>query len=359
VNLERLSSSTPPPATEREIAALPLKRLAELLPEGWQASSAPAPQDVDAAVDITAPDGRPARVLVVAKTVVNARDVPALTDRLARWAPAATALVAARYLSPRTRTALAEAGLSFADLTGNLRVSIADPGLAVLAAGANRDPYRSPERPTNSLRGIPAAKVVRALVDRRRSWTMRELAAEARTSLGSTARTIAFLDREALIERNAIGSVVGTDWEALLRRWADDYDIVKPGRVLPLLAPRGLDDVEASLARGGDDYVISGSLAARRLAPYADAHLGLIYARDADELAVRAGARRAPSTPNLVVIEPTDDFMWLRSERGGGLRFAAPSQVFADLNAGPGRSPEEALALLEWMRRNEDGWRRP
>jgi hypothetical protein len=58
-----------------------------------------------------------------------------------------------------------------------------------------------------------------------------------------------------------------------------------------------------------------------------------------------------------LVIEPTDDFMFLRSHLDAGLRFAAPSQVFADLMAGPGRNPEEAMALLDWMRRNEELWR--
>jgi hypothetical protein len=52
-----------------------------------------------------------------------------------------------------------------------------------------------------------------------------------------------------------------------------------------------------------------------------------------------------------------DDFMFLRSRQENGLSFAAPSQVVVDLLAGPGRNPQEAVALLDWMRDHEDAWR--
>lgn len=360
MSLELTSASNrPSPPSERELVGLVLPRLTELLPDGWEAFRAAKSGSVDAVVRVSAPDGRSTLVRIEAKTLLNARDVPAIAAELGRPARNDDAIVVARYLSPRAREALTDAGLSFVDATGNLRVSLADPGLVIIASGANSDPYRSPDRPTNSLKGAPAAKVVRALVDRRPPWKMRELAAEAETSLGSTARTVSYLDREALIERDPAGSIVDVDWESLLRRWAEDYDLVKRRRVLQLLAPRGLDSVEQALTESADDnYVISGSLAAQRISPYADARLGLIYARDADELSGLVGARLTPSAPNLIVIEPTDDLVFLRSRLEGGLRFAAPSQVVADLMAGPGRNPEEALALLEWMRRNEDLWRR-
>jgi len=41
-----------------------------------------------------------------------------------------------------------------------------------------------------------------------------------------------------------------------------------------------------------------------------------------------------------------------------GMRYAAPSQVVVDLLTGPGRSPSEGQALLEWMEGDEDAWRR-
>ena len=40
-----------------------------------------------------------------------------------------------------------------------------------------------------------------------------------------------------------------------------------------------------------------------------------------------------------------------------GVVVAAPTQVAVDLMTGPGRSPNEAEELLDWMRRNEQSWR--
>jgi len=247
--------------------------------------------------------------------------------------------------------------LSYMDSTGNVRVVVERPGLAVLATGADRDPFRTPDRPTNSLKGQPAARVVRALADRRPPWRMRELAEEARTSLGSTARTVEFLDREALVVRDK-GTVVDVDWAGLLRRWAQEYDVATRRRVGRFLAPRGLDSVEDALRDTGEDYVVSGSLAARRVAPYADARLGLIFATNTQRLAEALGVRATPTRPNVLIVEGEDELPFVRSALSDGVRFAAPSQVYADLMSGPGRSTEEAGALLEWMQANEPSWRR-
>jgi hypothetical protein len=40
-----------------------------------------------------------------------------------------------------------------------------------------------------------------------------------------------------------------------------------------------------------------------------------------------------------------------------GLRVAAVCQVVADLWSGPGRGPQEAQALLQWMAEHEAQWR--
>jgi hypothetical protein len=309
---------------------------------------------------ITAPDGRAATIAVETKTLVSTRDVPIVAKR-ASAAPGAP-LLCARYLSPRTREALAAEGISYSDLTGNMRIVLEEPGLFVMTVGADADPYRSPDRPTNSLRGAPAAKVVRALVDISPPWTMRDLAKEAGTSLASTSRTVEFLDREALVERDSRQSVVRVDWEGLLRRWADDYELGQRRRVLRCVAGRGLGAVEDRLRGSELEYVISGSMAAQRLAPYAEAKVGLIYARRATEVLAAVGAREVATGANLLVVEPlnrtSDDAMFIRPRLEGGLQFAGTSQVVVDLLAGPGRNPAEGEELLRWMAREPARWRR-
>jgi hypothetical protein len=182
-------SGQQPPPTERDLAATVDTRLRSLLPQAWSLEPIQRGAGADLVVAIGAPDGRSARLAVEVKSLVDAKSVPQLADRFAR-AGDRTGVVIARYLSPRTRAALEESGLSYADATGNVRLVVDDPGLAVVAAGADRDPFRGPERQTNSFRGVPASRVARALADRRPPWRMRELAAYAGTSLGSTARMV-------------------------------------------------------------------------------------------------------------------------------------------------------------------------
>jgi len=350
-------SGQQPLPTERELTSTVDKRLRSLLPRTWSVEPILPGADGDLVMAITAPDGRSARLLVEVKSLIDARSVPALVERFARAGGGGGGVVIARYLSPRTRAALGENGISYADATGNVRIVLDEPGLAVVAPGADRDPFRGPERPTNSLRGAPASRVARALADRRPPWRMRELAAYSGTSLGSTARMIDFLDREALLRRDAAGSVEDVDWIGILRRWSDDYELTKRRRVTRALVARGVETIEEGLRGSAIRYAVSGSLAARRVAPEAETRLGLVYAQDTDDVLAALRARASTGATNLILIEPADDTPFVRCLDDDGVHYAAFSQVAVDLLSGPGRTPEEGDALLKWMSANEDRWR--
>lgn len=344
------------PPTERELLALADSRLRSLLPSTWLIEPTKPARGEDLSITIGAPDGRSTRLIVEAKSLVDVRSVPGLVERFANTA-GSDRVIAARYLSPRTRTALTKAGLSYVDATGNVRVVLDDPGLAVIASGADRDPFRGPDRPTTSLRGAPAGRVARALIDRRPPWRMRELAAFAETSLGSTARTVDLLDREALLRRGEDGAVEDVDWIDLLRRWSEDYELNKRRRVTRALVPRGVEAVVDGLRGCSMSYAITGSLATRLAAPAAATQLAMVYAQDSDEVLDALRTRPTTRTANLLVIEPADDTPFLRSFEQDGARYAAFSQVAIDLLSGPGRDPEEADALIQWMAADEGRWR--
>lgn len=128
--------------------------------------------------------------------------------------------------------------------------------------------------------------------------------------------------------------------------------------MLRFLLPRGIERAEAALRElDPDSYVASGSLAASKIAPYAETRLGVVYAREAEALGAALDARPASGTANLLVVDPTDDAPFARTSQQDGLRIASLSQITVDLLSGPGRNPEEGLVLLEWMRRNEPEWR--
>jgi hypothetical protein len=354
-----------PPETESEVVRRTVALLIERLPRGWSAQLLPPTSDLrpDAVIDIVAPDGRSATLIVEAKRVVEGRDIDSIREQLARYAqewPNALGLLVARYLSPPVRARLADEDVSYVDATGNVRVELPTPGLFLSDRGADRDPWRGPGRPRGTLKGEPAAKITRVLADFGESWTVRELVDVARVSTGATYRVVEYLEREGLAIRTPDARIGVPDWVRLLRRWSDDYGFVRSSQVTRWIAPRGLPDLLRRVAEGGEPgrYAVTGTIAAAEWAAYAPARLAMIYVDDSGKAADVWGVRPTDAGANVILAEPEFSVVFERRlTNKEGVVIAAPTQVVVDLMTGPGRSPNEAEELLDWMRRNERSWR--
>lgn len=357
------------PARESDVLQRALARLRELLPPGWEVAvrwQAEPPGDAgfDALLDLQAPDGTATTASVEVKRVVATRDVPIELERLReRLAGAnladATPVLVARYLAPTTQAKIAAAGASYLDATGNLRIVSDHPPLLVVGRGADRDPWRGPGRPRGSLRGAPAARVVRALADYAPPYTVPELIDRSGASTGATYRVVKFLEEEALLEREPRGPVTRVAWRELLERWSRDYGFDRAAVVQSFLEPRGVERTLGALRETDSlEYVITGSVAAQFDAPYAPPRLLMLYVTDLDRAADLLDLRPVDQGTNVLVAANEDPFPFDRARHLDGLEVAAPSQVAVDLLSGPGRSSAEAEALLDWMEDNEHVWRR-
>lgn len=347
-----------------------VQMLRNRLPRGWSLYEGPTPEspkdlDVDAQLRLRAPDGTESLVLVEAKRLLNSRDVPSVLESLrvaaGRLGPSEpiVLLLASRYLPETTQGRIAEAGAGYADATGNLMLSSDRPGLFLRDRGAERDPWRGPGRPLGTLRGLPAARVVRALIDFAPPYTVPELSTRARASTGATYRVVEFLEGEGLLERARRGPIREVQWRRVLERWSKDYGFAQSNTVTTCLEPRGLGALTARLAEQPQlDYVLTGSLAAARVAAYAESRLAMLYVRDAMETVKTLELRSTDGGANVALASGKYDVAFERPEEVGGLRMAALSQAAVDLLSGPGRNPSEARALLDWMERNERTWRR-
>lgn len=252
-------------------------------------------------------------------------------------------------------------GLSYLDATGNARIILPRPGLWIETDGASDDPWRGRGRPTTTLRGAPATKVVRLLLDAKGPWIAQQIADHADVSTGSVYRALDYLDGEALVERNR-GRITVPSWVALLQAWADQYQFIGSNVITRWIAPRGLEALTERVARvgtAGGNYAITGSLAVPDAARYAPARNAMIYVRSPRQAAEAWGLRPAePGSSNVLLAEPRADVPFARVRvRDDGLVCAAAAQVACDLLNGPGRAPEEAEELIKWMERNESTWR--
>jgi hypothetical protein len=198
---------------------------------------------------------------------------------------------------------------------------------------------------------------VRALCDFRTPPGVRELAKRSGVDPGYTSKIIDVLNREALVTRTARGPITRVDWAALLRRWSEEYSPFRRDGATMFLAPRGLPAVLNKLKGLEARYAVTGSWAATQIAPIAPARLLMVYAEKTASIIRELDLRPAEVGANVALLTPFDDVVYERTFKSDGITIAALSQVVADLLTSPGRSPNEAEALIEWMRDNEENWR--
>lgn len=359
--------TVPAPESTQQVLRAVVDALTSRLPTTWTLVARDevpfGARRVDTVLTLTDPTGTTVDLAVEAKRIVERRDLGRIRDRLEDIIGESDAqgLVAARYLSPQVRKELARLGLSYADATGNMRIALESPPIFIADRVTDRDPWRGPGRPRGSLKGEPAARIVRTLVDYRGPFSISELIATSGASTGATYRVRDYLIEEGLLEQLPDATYQVPDWQKLLRSWAADY-VAPPVSIRTFIAPRGIDSLTKAVA-GTDGllYAITGSLAAGEWAPYAASKLARIYVQDIDAAAARLDLRPTDVGQNVLLVEPRDPNSivfantWTASN---GVALAAPSQVAVDLLNGPGRNPAEGEALMAWMATNEAVWRK-
>lgn len=357
---------TEEPKTESEILRRGAAQIRDRLPEGWTAMllDQPTNRNVDAVIELFSPSHDRGTLVLEAKRRIEGRDVDAIRrqlDQRSLGLEYSAKVVIAPYLSRPVRTRLEEAKLSYVDLTGSMRVELSSPGLFLADRGADKNPWRGPGRPRATLKGEPAARVVRALVDFDKTWRMRELIETSGASSGATYRVIDYLESAGLANRKESGRVRVDDWSRLLREWSREYGLVENSRVTRWIALRGLPELVDRMAENALDskYALTGTLAAAEWAEYAPAKLATAYVQDAEAAAHAWGLKETEASANVILAEPTYTVVFDRTwMNDASVTMAAASQVYVDLATGPGRNPNEAEVLLAWMEQNESAWRR-
>lgn len=343
------------------------------LPPDWllslkeQVRLLPSDRRVDGILEIQTSDGTSATVLIKARqSYLEARDVSrqvrvwqnALTDQgLSTTNDEANILVVTPYLGQSARDELAREGISFVDLTGNMRFVLRKPAVFVEAQGSSKNPLRE-NVPLKSLRGRGAGRVVRGLLDYQPPFGIRRLSSEIQTSAASTSRVVDLLEREAIVNRDSPrGQIRSVNWEQLLRRWTRDYRLMEANKMRTYLEPRGIGEALSRLSKAKLRYAVTGSLAATRYAPITQSRLLIVYVDDPELAREQLQLRNAETGGNVLLGRPFDPVVFERTETSNGLTHVRVSQVAVDLLTGVGRSPDEGEALVDWMKENEEEWR--
>jgi hypothetical protein len=335
------------------------------LPRAWSVYATRERPGTDGLLTLAAPDGTTTTVVVETKKAVEPRDVAsAVLQARSKQANPGAVLIAAPYLSPRTREVLAESGTGWFDLTGNLRLQLDRPALFIDRVGASRSPYTDPDdRRLRSLRGAGAARIVRALLDGKPPFGVRSLADTAEVGIATSARVLDLLARESLVDRADRGQVTSVSKRSLVRRWTADYRLTATNDAIPMLAPRGLGGVLRELTSCDGEYAVTAEAGARAYLPAdtaAVAPLSLLAVFAADPLRAQdaLGLRQVERGANVLLIAPFDDVVFRGAVERDGVRYAAASQVVTDLLTSPGRAAEQAEPLFDVLAAGDSGWAR-
>jgi hypothetical protein len=323
-----------------------VEEIQRAVPSHWSTVVAMKTNDVaDARLTIKTPAGASAALAIGARRQLDPRLVAEVAEAL-RTAPADAHIVIAPFLGPRTRQRLAEEGIGYVDMVGNMRLVLDRPTVFISTRGEESSPW-AVERSSRSLHAPKACRIVRALADGEGRIGVRQLAAIAGTDPGYVSRLLDLFHRDEIIEREPRGPVLAVHLARLIRRWTDDYRFDEAHRFVPVAHPYG---VPGALARLRDAQVPHALTARAGAAALSGTALPGVVAANVDNperVAAILGADAVGAGANLLLIDPFDPFVFEGTWEASGLRYAARAQIIADLLGSPAPAPAQAASLLE------------
>ncbi|MFF9301747.1 hypothetical protein [Streptomyces sp. NPDC014764] len=353
--------------------------LRAMLGEDWEVSIQPeaaSPQGGDTGWDAvirlaSRHDSIFTELLVEARTKLTPKDVAGhisskaqLVRRINRHT---RLMVFAPWISPKTQEELQRREIDYLDLTGNVSLRVTRPAIIIRTLGADRAPagHRAPSSKP-MLTGPAAGRLVRLLADVRPPYRATDLAKSAQLSVPYVSKLLDALEDQLLIGRdNKV--IAHVDWQALLRTRAGALDLAHHSNPVGMLAPMGIQPVIEQLVQAdgfaaGSEILVTGSYAARPVAPIAVGGQLMIYATRHDDasmtrLAQELGLMPVPEAADVLILAPWDLSVLHRPARLDRYWQVGLSQLVLDCLSGPGRMPAEGEKVLEFMAANEDIWR--
>jgi hypothetical protein len=262
------------------------------------------------------------------------------------------AVLVVPYMSGKGAETAERRGVSWLDLSGNAHIRAENLYISVQG---RPNALRGAGRPSSPF-APKSARISRTLLlDPKRWWRQRDLAAATGLDDGSVSRTVRRLGVEQLLERRE-AEIRPRDPGLLLDAWAEGYRFDRHESVRGHVSGSGVD-LARSLAEGlaGRDvhFAFTGLPAAWAIDGFARFRLVSIYIDGdpraaADMLAVRREIKGA----NVQLLGPDDRGVFDGEGEYDGLRCVSPVQAYLDLLA----LPERAVEAAEHLRRRQLGW---
>ncbi len=257
----------------------------------------------------------------------------------------------APFISEESAKICAEAGIGYADLAGNARLSFDQ---VFIETRSPENPFRE-KRETRSLFAPRAARVLRHLLQGPlRAWRVTELAETARVSLGWVSAV-----RQQLLAREwaaeAPGGLRVTKPDVVLEAWgkADDWEKRTRTHEYSVLLNEPLELAEKLQAVLADEPPVFTQWFAGWLRhPYTTPVVVTAYVRKfPDETVIKEkllGRRVTDGGGRLRLVLPKDEGVLHPHQTVQGFQLVSDAQIYLDLRRAGLRGDEQAEELKRW-----------
>jgi hypothetical protein len=258
----------------------------------------------------------------------------------------------APYISEESARICTEAGMGYADLAGNARISFDQVFIETHAA---ENPFHE-KRTVKSVFSPKATRVLRVLLrGPLRSWKVKELALEADVSLGHVSAVRQQLLAYEWAVENADGLLVSKP-DGLFNAWiaADDWDARTTAREYALLVSDPVEiatKAHAFLSESAIPHAFTQWIAAHFRHPHTTPPVTTVYVSEFppdDEIKDRLLARRVDAGGRLRLVRPKDVGVLSQIQTTKRLPLVSDVQIYLDLIKAGQRGDDAAAELRRW-----------
>lgn len=247
--------------------------------------------------------------------------------RLRSQQPSIYGVFIAPYISPASAAICVEAGIGYVDLSSNCRLAFN----TIFILRENQPNHFVMKKELASLFAPRSERILRALLSYpNQTWTTTALAGVASVSPGMVSHIKKLLMDREWVQLLEGGFRLSAPFD-LLATWAENYTFRK-NTVFDYYSLKSPFEIETDLgetcAEAGITYALTGFSASARLAPAVRYQRAMGYVQgDISSLAARLGLKSVSGGPNITILAPYDEGVFLGSKPVDELMVANPIQV--------------------------------
>lgn len=199
-----------------------------------------------------------------------------------------------------------------------------------------------------------ATRILRCLlVNVGKEWTVREVAQEARTSVGYTHAVLAAIVNMKYVKRNEKNKLLLMDTELLLKRWAAYYQYTYANTFLQYYTFE--KEIDSFLRRfnekiENEEYALTSFSGAWLVSPYVrpvDVHFYVKTTQQVEHIAGLLDIKPTAGTGNVKIVIPYDDGVFYGVRSIEGIKVVSNVQLFMDLWNYSSRGEDAAKSVYE------------